>query len=275
MVAKRAYEHLVTINPTLHARSRLRGPNVRCSGWSTNSKLQPRTRGQVVPPPQQLQGPNFGASALKIGVFQAFWPAQAAADLPFGGAWAIDIAIGGTVRHSLAKRRFIPKPFIEISASLVPAKLRPKTPSSLRFLTKAREMDRSNPDRTKETPVWGLYQRENFWKSNEGQVPPFDTDPGKLEELAEKKLTQNGWYYASSNAGLSYTHTANRQAFYRHRIIPRMLVDTNNRDMDTMLFGHKVPAPIGFSPIGINKIYNPLGELPSRKWRASSAFRMR
>lgn len=30
--------------------------------------------------------------------------------------------------------------------------------------------------------------------------------------------------------GLSHTHTANRQAFYRHRIIPRMLVDTNKRE---------------------------------------------
>lgn len=126
-------------------------------------------------------------------------------------------------------------------------------------------MDPNNPDRTKRTPLWGLYQRQNFWKSNEGEVPPFDTDPGKLEDLAKEKLTQNGWYYASSNAGQSYTHTANRQAFYRHRIIPRMLVDTNNRDMDTTIFGHKVPAPIGFAPIGINKIYNPLGELPVAK----------
>ena len=66
-------------------------------------------------------------------------------------------------------------------------------------------------------------------------MPPFNTDPGALEELANKKLTQGGWLYASSNAGQSYTHTANRQAFYRHRIIPRMLVDTNTRDMQTKI----------------------------------------
>ncbi|KAJ4365110.1 hypothetical protein N0V83_008728 [Neocucurbitaria cava] len=86
--------------------------------------------------------------------------------------------------------------------------------------------------------------------------------PGKLEEQAKAKLTQNGWYYASSNAGQSHTHTTNRQAFYRHRIIPRMLVDTNERDTATTIFGHKVPAPIGFAPVGINKIYHPQGELP-------------
>jgi isopentenyl diphosphate isomerase/L-lactate dehydrogenase-like FMN-dependent dehydrogenase len=72
-------------------------------------------------------------------------------------------------------------------------------------------------------------------------------------------------YYASNNAGMSNTHLANRQAFYRHRIIPRMLVDTNSRDTSAEIFGHKVSAPIGFAPIGINKIYHPLGELPVAK----------
>lgn len=27
----------------------------------------------------------------------------------------------------------------------------------------------------RDTPSWGLYQRENFWKLNDGQVPPFNT----------------------------------------------------------------------------------------------------
>lgn len=90
-------------------------------------------------------------------------------------------------------------------------------------------------------------------------------DPNKLEELAQKKLTEGGWFYASSNAGESLTHLANRQAFYRHKIIPRMLVDTNKRDTAWEIWGHKVSAPIGFSPVGINKIYNPAGELPVAK----------
>lgn len=85
-------------------------------------------------------------------------------------------------------------------------------------------MDPKNPNRdSRSSPQYGLYQRENFWKSNDGQVPPFNTgiyphaigslnnpahallttvpDPRKLEELAKAKLTENGWYYASSNAG--------------------------------------------------------------------------
>jgi isopentenyl diphosphate isomerase/L-lactate dehydrogenase-like FMN-dependent dehydrogenase len=117
------------------------------------------------------------------------------------------------------------------------------------------------------TPVWItccflLSSRFNYSYNCLTNIAP---EPGKLEELAKAKLTQNGWYYASSNAGQSHTHTANRQAFYRHRIIPRMLVDTNNRDTSTEIFGNKVPAPIGFAPVGINKIYHPQGELPVAK----------
>ncbi|PYI22076.1 FMN-dependent alpha-hydroxy acid dehydrogenase [Aspergillus violaceofuscus CBS 115571] len=121
--------------------------------------------------------------------------------------------------------------------------------------------DPNNPNIEKRTtPQWALYQRENFWKANEGQTPPFNTDPTKLEEEAKRKLSLGGWYYASSNAGLSTTHLANRQAFYRHRLIPNQLVDTNRRDTTTEIFGHRVAAPIGFAPIGINAIYHPAAE---------------
>ncbi|KAI1324662.1 FMN-dependent dehydrogenase [Xylariaceae sp. FL0255] len=122
--------------------------------------------------------------------------------------------------------------------------------------------DPNNPNiKQRTTPQWGLYQRELFWASNEGRHPPFDTDPQKLRALAKERLSEGGWHYASCNAGVSWTHYANRQAFYRHQIIPRTLVDTQHRDTATTIFGHRVSAPIGFAPIGINRIYHPTGEL--------------
>ena len=37
-------------------------------------------------------------------------------------------------------------------------------------------MDRFNPNKDKRsTPQYALYQRENFWKPNEGQFPIFNT----------------------------------------------------------------------------------------------------
>jgi isopentenyl diphosphate isomerase/L-lactate dehydrogenase-like FMN-dependent dehydrogenase len=97
-------------------------------------------------------------------------------------------------------------------------------------------------------------------------------------------LNDRAFFYANSNAGMGWTDRANREAFYRWRIIPRMLVDTNTRDMTSMylsfnslvkaheltfitaeLFGHRLPAPILFAPIGINKLYSPTGELVPAK----------
>jgi isopentenyl diphosphate isomerase/L-lactate dehydrogenase-like FMN-dependent dehydrogenase len=127
---------------------------------------------------------------------------------------------------------------------------------------------------TVQSPIEGPFNASNIPKNelhsyaNPHPATPsmlMTLDPGQLEALAKSKLTQNGWFYASSNAGQSHTHTVNRQSFYRHRIIPRMLVDTNKRDTSTTLFGHRVPAPIGFAPVGINKIYHPQGELPVAK----------
>lgn len=54
--------------------------------------------------------------------------------------------------------------------------------------------DPNNPNAKKrDTEQWSLYQRENFWKPNTGEVPLFNTEPGKLEELAKQKLSEGGW----------------------------------------------------------------------------------
>lgn len=128
-------------------------------------------------------------------------------------------------------------------------------------------MDPKAPNQTiRSTPEWAQYQRQQFHKIPQtGHPPPFNTDPAVLEELAHKSLSQGGWLYASSNAGQSHTHLANRQAFFRHKIVPRMLVDTNQRDTRHHIWGHAAAAPIGFSPVGINKIYHKDGELPVAK----------
>ncbi|KAK7952749.1 uncharacterized protein PG986_008477 [Apiospora aurea] len=136
--------------------------------------------------------------------------------------------------------------------------------------------DPNNPNiENRSTPQWGLMQRELFWAPNDEKHAPLNTAPDKLKELAEERLSKGGWYvcsrpharalYSSCNAGQSWTHYANRLAFYRHQVVPRQLVDTSRRDTATTIFGHKVAAPIGFAPIGINRIYHPTGELSPAK----------
>lgn len=116
------------------------------------------------------------------------------------------------------------------------------------------------------SPHYSLYQREIFKRGGTtGELPSFSVHPEELQESTKKKLNDRGYFYANSNAGLGWTDRANREAFYRWRIIPRTLVDTNVRDLTTTIFGHKIPAPIMFAPIGINKLYNALGELVPAK----------
>ncbi|TFY53727.1 hypothetical protein EVG20_g9990 [Dentipellis fragilis] len=116
------------------------------------------------------------------------------------------------------------------------------------------------------SPHYSLYQREVFRAGGEkGQLPSFSVHPDELVESTKKTLNNRGYFYANSNAGLGWTDKANRDAFFRWRIVPRMLRDTNTRDLTTELFGHRIPAPILFAPIGINKLYSPLGELVPAK----------
>ncbi|TFK53101.1 FMN-dependent alpha-hydroxy acid dehydrogenase [Heliocybe sulcata] len=116
------------------------------------------------------------------------------------------------------------------------------------------------------SPHYSLYQREVFKRGGEtGILPSFSVHAEELVESTKKKLNDRGYFYANSNAGLGWTDRANREAFYRWRIIPRMLVDTNTRDLTTEIFGHRIPAPIMFAPIGINKLYSPKSELVPAK----------
>ncbi|KAH9941986.1 FMN-dependent dehydrogenase-domain-containing protein [Amylocystis lapponica] len=116
------------------------------------------------------------------------------------------------------------------------------------------------------SPHYSLYQREVFKRGGStGQLPTFSVHPDGLQDSVKNKLNDRGYFYANSNAGVGWTDRANREAFYRWRIIPRTLVDTNTRDLTTTLFGHRIPAPILFAPIGINKLYTSLGELVPAK----------
>jgi len=85
------------------------------------------------------------------------------------------------------------------------------------------------------SPHYSLYQREIFKRGGEtGQLPSFSVHPEELQESTKKKLNDRGYFYANSNAGIGWTDRANREAFYRWRIIPRTLVDTNTRDLTSM-----------------------------------------
>ena len=84
-----------------------------------------------------------------------------------------------------------------------------------------------------------------------GGRPRVSTDATLLEEHARGAMTPEAFAYVAGGAGTGATMRANRAAFDRWRIVPRMLRDVSERDSSVELFGRTLPAPFLIAPIGV------------------------
>jgi lactate 2-monooxygenase len=84
-----------------------------------------------------------------------------------------------------------------------------------------------------------------------GRRPRVPTDGTALEDAARRAMSRRGFAYVAGSAGGEATARANRAAFDRWRVVPRMLVDTADRDLGVELFGRRHPSPLLVSPIGV------------------------
>ena len=73
-------------------------------------------------------------------------------------------------------------------------------------------------------------QRRIYLKGVSGQRPRVPTDATQLEERAESAMSAEAFAYIAGGAGSGATMRANRAAFDRWRILPRMLRDVETRD---------------------------------------------
>jgi lactate 2-monooxygenase len=90
-----------------------------------------------------------------------------------------------------------------------------------------------------------------------------------LEQKAKEMLPPPAFDYVPGGAGGEDTVRANREAFYRWRIVPRMLRDVSQRDLSVELFGAQLPAPVILGPVGVQGILHPGGELASARAAAA------
>jgi lactate 2-monooxygenase len=96
--------------------------------------------------------------------------------------------------------------------------------------------------------------------------------PSLLEQRAKEMLSPPAFDYVAGGAGGEDTLRANREAFHRWRIVPRMLRDVSRRDLSVELFGAQLPAPVILGPVGVQGILHAQGELASA--RAAAALRL-
>jgi lactate 2-monooxygenase len=94
-----------------------------------------------------------------------------------------------------------------------------------------------------------------------GRRPRVPTDYGTLERRARRRAPAVGWAYADAVAGEGATTRANREAFDRWKIVPRVLRDVSSRDLSVELFGRRLPAPVLFGPVGASELLHPDADL--------------
>jgi 4-hydroxymandelate oxidase len=82
-----------------------------------------------------------------------------------------------------------------------------------------------------------------------------------LRPLAEAVLAGPIRDYIAGGAGAEHTLLANRTAFTRTSLLPRVLVDVSRRNLRTTLLGTEVVAPLGIAPMSYHCMAHVDGEL--------------
>ena len=90
----------------------------------------------------------------------------------------------------------------------------------------------------------------------EWPVSPEDWEAG-----ARERLEQGPFDYVAGGAGSEATVRANREAFERRRLRPRMLTGNAERDLSVEVLGLRSPAPFLLGPVGVLSIVHPEAEL--------------
>ncbi|MFD9963607.1 lactate 2-monooxygenase [Amycolatopsis sp. NPDC058986] len=116
---------------------------------------------------------------------------------------------------------------------------------------------------------FGGYQNEIYLQGLGGTYPPCSTDATKLEASAQQLLGAGPFSYVAGAAGSGATARANREAFDRWRLVPRMLTGATDRDLSTTLFGERLAAPVLVAPVGVQSIVHAEAESASAKAAAS------
>jgi lactate 2-monooxygenase len=92
------------------------------------------------------------------------------------------------------------------------------------------------------------------------------------EARAKEKLEQAPFDYVAGGAGLEATMRANREAFERRRLRPRMLTGNVKRDLSVEVLGTRSAAPFLLAPIGVLSIVHPEGELAAARAAAANGI---
>ena len=115
-------------------------------------------------------------------------------------------------------------------------------------------------------------QRDIYVAGVGGHLPAVPVAQGELEKAAQAAMSSEAWAYIAGGAGRESTMDANRAAFERWQIVPRVLRAVEKRDLSIELFGRQLPSPLLLCPIGVLEMAHRDADLAVAK--AAAALRV-
>ncbi len=106
-----------------------------------------------------------------------------------------------------------------------------------------------------------MRQMEIFVTGVGGARPRVPVAPDALEAKAMARMNARAAAYIVGGAGTESTARANRAAFDRHCLVPRVLRNVAERDLSVTLFGKRYPAPVLLAPVGVLEMVNAEADL--------------
>jgi isopentenyl diphosphate isomerase/L-lactate dehydrogenase-like FMN-dependent dehydrogenase len=108
---------------------------------------------------------------------------------------------------------------------------------------------------------FGDVSREIYLRGLAGQRPELPMTADGLEAAAQRVLPAEAFGYVAGGASTERTVAANREAFVRWRIVPRMLRRVTERALSTTVLGTSMTAPVLTAPIGALGLVHPDADL--------------
>ena len=106
-----------------------------------------------------------------------------------------------------------------------------------------------------------IYSRSLMQPKDSSAPPALPISFEEWEAKARAALPDGPYWYVAGGAGAGDTMRANREAFFRWQIRPKVACDVSARDIGVTLFGKRQEAPFLLAPVGVQGILHAEGEL--------------
>jgi L-lactate dehydrogenase (cytochrome) len=112
-------------------------------------------------------------------------------------------------------------------------------------------------------------QNEVYRAGVYGHHPKVPTAVRALQARAKQVLNARAYSYVAGGAGDEATQRANRAAFDKWAVVPRVLRNVSSRDTSVELFGRRLPAPLLLAPVGALELVHDEADLAVARAAAS------